>query len=482
MKIINKLKKILSYILLYIIFINNSTTIYATTKVSANILEPYSNLSLNKEPPKSLDMLENLNLNAENAVLMDAKTGLVLYDKNMHQKVYPASTTKIMTSILALENGNLNDIVKHSHNAVFNIGPGSSHIGMRENEELTLEQALYGVLLASANEVSMAVAEYISGSVDKFVAAMNEKAKVLGALNTSFANPHGFHDDNHYTTSYDMALFMKEAIKISKFVDIIKTETYTIPPTNIVDEERILNNTNKLIKPWSPYYYEYCIGGKTGFTNEAGNTLVSYAKKGDIELISVVMKDKGTFIYEDTKTLFDYGFSIFETKQIFDKSKLNLISNVYQDLNGETFFSKKIETSAKENVTSVVPKMLDPNKVNVKVNLAQNLKAPINIGDVVGYVDLIYNNTIIGSVDLTANESVPLLPEKTLIKNNKKQNLLSIIIKTVKYILIALILLIISFFVLSFIVRNIKKYKRRKMRRYYNYNNKKSRYFKTKRY
>ena len=469
MNFYNIIKKFICFILLYIIFVSNTSQFY----VFANEIEQTTieqNIGQNQQNEQVEDPLS---LTSKSAVLIDAKTGIVIYDKDKDIKSYPASTTKILTALLAIENTNPTDILTHSHNAVFNIGPGSSHIGMRENEQITMEQALHGVLIASANEVCMAIAEHISGSVEEFVQLMNEKVKEIGAKNTHFANPHGFHDDNHYTTSYDMALIMKEAIKNEEFVNYISTTTYTIPVTNIVNEERILNNSNKLILKTSPYYYEYCVGGKTGFTDEAGNTLVTYAKKDNMELICVVMQDDGTKVYDDTKALFEYGFSSYEQKEIFDKESYKSKEQVVQIFKNEEIPLGEIYLSAADNVKLSLPKNVDVSKIQKVTDIQTPVVGPINVGDKVGNLNFVYEDNIIYSIDLLSDNKIDTIDEAKLERKEKMKEISKVILNILKYLLIGIIVFVIGFFTLAFIVRNIVKYKRRRRRRNrYRYNNK----------
>ena len=226
------------------------------------------------------------------AICMDGNTGAVLYGKNIEKQEYPASITKIMTVLLALENGNLDDTVTFSENAVYSIEYGSAHLGLTEGEELTLEQCLYGIMLASANEISNAVAEHIGGSVEKFADMMNQKAEELGCVNTHFVNPNGLHDDNHYTCAYDMALITQAAMKYDKFREIIHTQEYCYPETNLVKEKRYFANHHGMLMDESRAYDGF-IGGKTGYTDEAWNTLVSTAERDGMLLISVVLHANG---------------------------------------------------------------------------------------------------------------------------------------------------------------------------------------------
>lgn len=255
-------------------------------------------------------------IESDAAICMDGNTGAVLYGKNIEKQEYPASITKIMTVLLALENGNLDDTVTFSENAVYSIEYGSAHLGLTEGEELTLEQCLYGIMLASANEISNAVAEHIGGSVEKFADMMNQKAEELGCVNTHFVNPNGLHDDNHYTCAYDMALITQAAMKYDKFREIIHTQEYSYPETNLVKEKRYFANHHGMLMDESRAYDGF-IGGKTGYTDEAWNTLVSTAERDGMLLISVVLHANGQDIeYGNTKTVLDYGYNNFKEVQI----------------------------------------------------------------------------------------------------------------------------------------------------------------------
>lgn len=249
-------------------------------------------------------------LESEAAVLMDANTGQVLFEKNMNQQLYPASITKIMTILLGLEYGNLNDTITMSHQAVYSIERGSAHIALEEGEQITMEQALMAAMLPSANDASNGIAEKISGSVPEFVKLMNKRAAETGALNTHFANANGLHDDDHVTTAYDMAMITKTALQNDQFRRIFGTVQYQIPPTNKKTQTRYFWTEHKMMKP-GKYQYDGAIGGKTGYTKEAECTLVTAARKGDRELIAVVLKSSTNGVYNDTKKLLDYGFDEF---------------------------------------------------------------------------------------------------------------------------------------------------------------------------
>lgn len=263
----------------------------------------------------------------KSAIVIDADTKAVLYAKNIDDEHYPASITKVMTALLAVENGNLDtDKVVFSQESVDFLEPGDAYIGMRPGEEISLKDALYGILLASANEVSYAVAENIGNKLpgtgtgyEKFVAAMNERAKELGATHTHFANPHGLQDENHYTSAHDMALISAEVFAHPELLEIMQTYEYTIGPTNLETESRTFQQRHEMLISWDPHYYEYCVGGKTGYTDEAGNTLITLADNGKMHLVCVEMETRGQHIYDDTRSILDYGFNQFERQEVESK-------------------------------------------------------------------------------------------------------------------------------------------------------------------
>ena len=251
-------------------------------------------------------------------ILMEESTGTILYEKNSDEAHYPASITKIMTTLLALENGNLSDMVTFSDDAINNTE--GSGIARDYGEQMTLEQCLYGVMLESANECAYAVSEHVGGTVENFVDMMNAKAKELGCTNTHFANPHGLQDENHYTTAHDMALIAQAAYQNETFRIIIGTKMYTIPPTNKHAEETVLRNHHDMLCTYHnanrKYLYPYCVGGKTGYTATANSTLVTYAEKDGMTLICVVMNTQSPNQFIDTVNLFDYAFDNFQVLNV----------------------------------------------------------------------------------------------------------------------------------------------------------------------
>lgn len=250
-------------------------------------------------------------LYSDTAVLMEADTGIVLYDKGMDEQRYPASITKIMTALLALENSSLDEQVTFTESGLANIAEGTN-IGMQPGEVLTMEQCLYAVMIHSANEVADQVAEYVGGSREVFIEMMNSRAAELKCTNTHFSNPSGLPDDSHWSTARDMALIFQEALKNEAFCKIIQTLQYTIPPTNMNPEARELTSHHALVVPSAPEYYEGCLGGKTGVTQVAGNTLVTGVERDGMGLIAVAMRADPGQVCADSTALFNYGYENFQ--------------------------------------------------------------------------------------------------------------------------------------------------------------------------
>ena len=249
-------------------------------------------------------------IEAEGAVLIDGATGQVLFGKNQDTQFYPASITKVMTALLVLERCNLNDVVTFSSSATTNLESGAVSLGISEGDQLTVEQCLYGLLLKSANEIGNGLAEHVAGSVSGFADLMNKKARELGCKNTNFKNPHGLNDTEHKTTPYDMALILREALKNENFRKIDTATSYSFPAVKKAPAKTITMG-HKMMYPTDSRYYRGIIGGKTGYTSKAGNTLVTGAERNGVQLIAVVMKAKGSH-YTDTIAMLDYGFANYE--------------------------------------------------------------------------------------------------------------------------------------------------------------------------
>lgn len=249
-------------------------------------------------------------ISAEAAILIDASSEEILYARNATKAMYPASTTKLMTALLTIENSSLQDVVDFPFQAT-NIPSGSSHIGMRRGEQMMLEECLYGLLLPSANEVANALALHVSGDMDAFVSLMNVRANQLGMVNTYFANPNGLHDPEHYTCAYDLALLMKACAQNAVFTEISGTQSYVHHADELLPKDIPMTNTHMMLRSSSEFYNRDVICGKTGHTEQSGYNLVTCAERNGVRLVAVVLGCESGNQYVSTQSLLDYGFNYF---------------------------------------------------------------------------------------------------------------------------------------------------------------------------
>lgn len=340
---------------------------------------------------------------ADAAIVMEASTGMILYEKDIYSTYYPASITKIMTALLALENCNLNETVTMSHEAEWDVDFNSSRIGLVEGEQLSLKDALYAVMLESANEVSYGVGEHVAnGGITIFSEMMNARIAELGGVNTNFTNPHGLHDNNHYTCAYDMALISKAAIAIPEFRTITGTRTYQIPPTN-KNVLRYLANHHRFIR--KTINYDGAIGGKTGGTAEAKTTLVTFAERDGLLLIAVVLHvDTGIHAYEDTAAILDFGFQNFSSYSI-EKTELKDVATFPSLFDYAPRFTKGIDPLIQVSKSSnvILPKTANFEDAKKSITLipveeyvhGDNVIGKISYtfeGKYVGFADIVYYN------------------------------------------------------------------------------------------
>lgn len=380
----------------------NAASISALNTVSASSI--IDNSTKATKPSESLTTKNKPSVHSDAAIVMEASTGTILYAKNMHDTYYPASITKVLTALVALENSSMNEIVDFSTKAVYDVDLDSSRIGIDVGEKLTMEQSLYGIMLESANEVSYAIAEHISGDVDSFAALMNKTAKELGCTDSNFVNPHGLPDENHYTTVYDMALVSRAAINNETFRKITGTRTYSIPPTNLQEETRWLANHHKFVK--GSINFEGIIGGKTGYTSKAKYTLVTFAERNGMTLISVIMHcDSITNEYADTAALLNYGFDNYSIYNIADmengdKESTSDLFTKYTPL----FNMSTSDLSISSNGFIVLPNSVpfEDAKKDIELVPVNELKSGQNI---IGSIKYTYKGTNVGSADILYNNS-----------------------------------------------------------------------------
>ncbi len=349
------------------------------------------------------------------AYMVELNTGTVVYSMNAEAKLYPASTTKMMSAIVALETiaadplKSLEDVITFSRNAVYSIPWDTMNIGIQVGEELTVRQVLYAMMLPSANEACMGMAEYIAGSVDAFVEMMNKKAEELGLINTHYKNPHGLHHEDHYTCAADLAKIITHAITIDTLRDVMMTQSYTIPETNKT-AKRVLTSTNKLILPSNNYYDERVLCGKTGFTTPAGNTLATYSEVNGMKLVCIIMKAGQGVTFPSTSNMLDWcetNLELVTMTDIFDYAR----SITTQD-GGIVYAQPETE------LTLLVPRSVGLSGCEIVYDLPASVVAPVEKNQYLGNISFYHNDMLLGSCRLVSRASYNIVttyaPQTTL--------------------------------------------------------------------
>lgn len=361
-------------------------------------------------PLVKAEEVEDLAPNAKSAIMIEASTGEILFQKNKDEKLAPASMTKMMSMLLIMEeieNGNLkwDEMITASEKAS---SMGGSQIFLKVGEKMTVEDLLKGVAIASGNDAVVALAERVSGSEEQFVKRMNIRAKDLGLKNTNFINATGLTADNHYSSAYDMSLIAKELVKHEKILEF--TSTYEDYLRKDTKSPFWLVNTNRLVR-----FKEGVDGLKTGFTDEAGYCLTATMKKDNMRLITVVMKEENTSKRSaDTTKMLDYGFNIYMVQTILDEK--TTIEKKKVEL-GKTLTT---EIVPKENITILNKKSDDQKNITYKTNI-NKIIAPVKKGDKVGTIDIIEDNNIISTIDATVKEDISKANILTIYLRNLKE-------------------------------------------------------------
>ncbi len=346
------------------------------------------------------------NITGAGAVLIDATTGEILFEKNMHSKHYPASTTKILTAILAIENLKLSDKVEIDNEVPFTEG---SKIYLLEGEDVIVEDVLYALMLESANDAAAALGKNIAGSTEAFADMMNKKATELGALNTNFVNAHGLHDDEHVTTAYDLAMIAKYAMKNPIFREYAQTYKHTMEATNL-QETRYFHNTNRLLYDnlhkvvvrgkERTCIYEGVTGIKTGYTGRAGGCLVAGARREGTELIAVTLASTDMGRFQDCIEMLDYGFENFKTVKALNKGDLAGAVKVKRGAD------KEIEAIVEEDAFVTLPLEASRGILNSQIHLEELLEAPVQQGSEVGTLTLFAGDDLVGEYRLIAAQGM----------------------------------------------------------------------------
>lgn len=362
----------------------------------------------------------SLSIESSAAILIHADTGIVLYEKEANTKMYPASTTKIMTAILVLESGHdLSELATVSENAVMSVPAGYSRANLQPGEQFTLEQLLNVLLIPSANDAANVLAEYISGSVPLFAEAMNAKALELGCVNTHFVNPSGIHSDDHYSTAYDLSLIGRYAMQNETFRSFVCKTSCSLPATEkYTSEDRFFTTTNALLinHPEANHYYSpYAIGVKTGFTTPAGNCLVAASSHNGLEFISVILggaknEEEVSQRYSDTKKLFDFAYANYCISPL--KTKNAIVKEI--KVTGATPATQNLALLCDRDIFAFIPLQAVGTTISPEMALKGNLTAPIKKGDIVGSIKYImmgipYEANLIAGNDVEKEMISPLM-------------------------------------------------------------------------
>lgn len=361
---------------------------------------------MQRDAMAAADWPEGPAIQAESGILIDGRTGAVLYEKNADQTYFPASITKILTALIVIENSDLDDMITCSKEAIYNVEAKSSNAGLSEGDTLSVRDCLYALMVNSANEAANALAEHVAGSMDAFADMMNEKAQELGCTNSHFANPSGLNNENHYTTARDMALIAKAAFNNPEFVSINATTYYKLPPTKQDTEGLKMYAHHKMMLKSQSVYYPGIIGGKTGYTTLAGNTLVTAAERDGMRLITVILKGTTPAYYTDTSSLLDFGFKNFKNLNGDDyKTSFYTVDN---DLTILGVDADRAPYLILENNLVTVPKAAAFEDVTSSLIFDLNQSAPENATAGVEYK---YGERSVGNAFLCVNPS--LAPESS---------------------------------------------------------------------
>ena len=320
---------------------------------------------------------------SESGIVMDVDSGAILYAKNIDDQHYPASITKVMTALVALQNYEMDEVVKFTWDNIGFLEYGDAHIGIKPDEEISMEDALFGMLLASANEVSHAIGAHMEGGYEAFLSEMNRVSAEIGCTNSHWMNTHGLHDPEHYTSVHDMAIIGSEVFQYEKFREITGTYQHTIPETNITSEKRTFQQNHKMLRDWDYRYYEYCVGGKTGYTDQALTTLVTFASKDGVNLVSVVMRTHGggNNAYVDSEAMLEYAFNNF--------AKTPITYDMVKNQSAE---------SVENNAYVMLPQGVTVDQLTWKFT------EPTELEDRTGEVVYYYGENTVGSAEVTITE------------------------------------------------------------------------------
>ncbi len=469
-----KFRKIFIILTVLLLIFGMNSSVFATelpedtTAEETTAAEEASPVTIEQEPLEPYLFAEALEVRAKAAMLIELNSNTLVYEYEKHKQLFPASLTKIMTCMLAIEYGDPDAVLTVSETALENLSEFGSTAGLMQGEELTLDNILYCIMVSSANEGCNVIAEYISDDIDSFVDLMNQKAAQLGMNDTHFANAHGLHNDNHYTTAYDLSLLARWAWQNEQFRQYATATTYVVPATNKSDA-RTLYSTNYLTTNYveTKYYYSKASGIKTGFTTPAGGCLISTASSGNLDFMCIVMGcspqtadngDYGDERFVESKKLFEYGFDAMNFTQVISDTKMiDMPQVLYAD------GRENVVVRPCEDRTVLLPSTCTADDITLQIEYYNTpLEAPLDDGQEVGVVTAYYNGTAVAScpaITVTAvarSSSKYVASEAGEVVSNATSWVLRYWYLTVPLLLVAL-LLIILIILRSINVRKAKK-------------------------
>ncbi|MDR2547774.1 MAG: serine hydrolase [Lachnospiraceae bacterium] len=457
---------IVALALLFTFFITPSLIAFATLDQNREAAEARKLLPI--ESNQIDDWPSGPAIGAAAAILYEVNTGVILYAKDIHGKQYPASTTKLMTCLMAIENASLNDIVPFSRTAVTSISWDSANIGISAGQSLSMEHALYAQMVASANEVSNGIAEFVGGDMETFAQMMTDRAAELGARSTNFINAHGLSDEEHYTTAYDMALIAAAFFRNEMLAKIGNTVTYTIPATETQPNEIFMRNRHRLII--GEFETEYTIvGGKTGYTNLSRQTLVTCAEMDGMRLVCVIFKQESPDQFHDTVTLFDYGFSNFQIVNVADNETRYTIENAgFFHTGNDIFGDSSPFLSLNRSDHLVMPRYADFDDLATEISYQTDRRAAV------AEITYRYNDVFLGMATIdyaTPNRStfdfdhnMPVIEEE--VAPVIEENVVFINVRQAVFLIVGIALAVILFFFIRTAIKDYRYNRRyRKKRR-----------------
>ncbi len=429
-------KKIIICLLINMIFISFFSTCFSTEDLKINDIV---------EENQDTNLVQGLDLHSEGAVLIETNSGKVLYDKNMNKRLYPASITKILTAILVIENCDLSEKAIASSEAVNSIPSGYTLAGIKAGEAFTVEQLLQVTMLRSANEAATILAEHVSGSVEEFANLMNAKAKEIGCLDSHFVNANGMHDENHYSTAYDMALIQQYCMKNEEYRRISSLTSCSLPDTDLYEgEPRNFKNTHAFLIKDDENYYKYAISGKTGYTTPAKNCLVTSTDKNGFELTAVVLCSSGKIDgvsarYYDTMQLINYGYDNYRLSNFLEKN------SAVETIEIETTEGKKenLKLLLESDIGVICKKDDSISKTDGEVKL-NDITLPISKGDILGTITYKINGNEYIS-NLVADRSIEkaTVAQVSFITEKSDDSIIIIMLSTLIIIAIAVVIIFI---------------------------------------